>query len=74
MLDAVKEEKLKRKLVDLINYHSDLKGQKKAMNSSLGEQIKQAQKKIEAIGETIQHKDITKLQGAFEAPELDFLQ
>lgn len=73
-LTEPREKALKKKLVDLVNHHADLKAEKKAMSSALNEQITGAQKKIEAIGETFKKKDIGYLQGAFDPAELDFLK
>ncbi len=70
--DEIKE-RLNKKLVDLVNYTEELKQQKKNWNSSLGEQIKEAEKKSKAIGQAMKQGDQTLLHDAFSPEELDVL-
>lgn len=65
--------KLQSKLVDLVNYVDDLKDKKKEFNASIGEQIKEAEKKMKYIGRAIGQDDQTLLQEAFGPEELDYL-
>lgn len=66
-------EALKKKLVDVVNHHAALKSEKKAFLGALGEQIKEAAKRIDAIGDAIKKRDITLLSDVFEDGELDYL-
>ncbi len=68
-----REIRLKKKLVELVNHHTELKAEKKAVNGALNEQIKFASKKIDAIAEAVKKKDITVLQDAFKSEEMYFL-
>jgi len=67
------KEKLNDRLVKIVNYIDELKEQKKAVNASLSEQIKEADKKIKYLGRAIKNGDLTLLGEAFSPDDCDHL-
>jgi hypothetical protein len=59
-------QSLKQRLVGLVNYQAKLRDEKKAMSASLGEQIKESQKKIDAIGQSLEKNDLSFVNDAFD--------
>jgi len=67
------QDNLKLKLVDTCIHLSKTKDDKKAHLAAFGEEIKGAEKRIEALSNAIKGDDITLLIEAFDEYEVDAL-
>lgn len=67
------QERLKRKLISLVNHVTELKAQKRAFLSATNEQIAGAEKRIVVIGEAFKEGNLKPLFNIFSEDELKFL-
>jgi uncharacterized protein (UPF0335 family) len=64
---------LNKCLVELVNHAEKLESEKKAFNSAVSEQLKEAKGRINAIGKSIAANDLTYLADAYCEAEIDIL-
>lgn len=71
MLDVKLENNLRNKLQSLVIHQGKLRSDKKGANKSFNEQLKECDKKIACVAETLNSKDETWLVNEFNQYEIE---